>query len=46
MTLQETVMLIQIVMSGALTVFVIACGGLGFYALLLVLKDRKKGSGN
>ena len=35
-------MLMQIIMGGALTAFIIACGGLGFYALLLVFKDRQK----
>ena len=43
MTLHETVMLMQIVMGVALTAFIVACGSLGFYALLSVFKDRQKG---
>ena len=46
MTLHETMMLMQVVMGGALTAFIIACGGLGFYALLSVFKDRRKGAGS
>ena len=46
MTLDETMMLMRVIMGGALTAFIIACGGLGFYALLLVFKDRQKGSGS